>query len=146
MTCGIHYDLKLVDGKPLAAIQFTVFGRLMRKASGPKPKKIYTAVQIVNGEMVLGHPVSVDRDPVSRCLQVMYDQQLLSLTEALFCADTDYDLEGNELRIRVDEDKELPENSLVVAHVTLLIEDELSTESDTYELAAGSYGGITIMF
>ncbi|KAJ7897525.1 hypothetical protein B0H13DRAFT_1884631 [Mycena leptocephala] len=42
------------------------------------------------------------------------------------------------------EDKDLPENSLVVAHVTLVIEDELT--SDTYELAADSYGGITIMF
>jgi hypothetical protein len=52
------------------------------------------------------------------------------------------------LQIRVDEDKELPENlnSLAVAHVTLVIEDELGTESDTYELAADSYGGITIMF
>ncbi|KAJ7872244.1 hypothetical protein B0H13DRAFT_1895431 [Mycena leptocephala] len=44
------------------------------------------------------------------------------------------------------EDKELPENSLVVAYVTLVIEDELSTESDIYELAADSYRGITIMF
>ncbi|KAJ7850248.1 hypothetical protein B0H13DRAFT_1905769 [Mycena leptocephala] len=41
------------------------------------------------------------------------------------------------------EDKELPENSLVVAHVTLVIEDELT--SDTYKLAADSYGGITII-
>jgi hypothetical protein len=53
MTCGVHYDLKLVDdkwvamkktymagigdGRPLAAIRFTVFARLTRKASGPKP-------------------------------------------------------------------------------------------------------------
>ncbi|KAJ7930377.1 hypothetical protein B0H13DRAFT_1858786 [Mycena leptocephala] len=70
MTCEIHYNLKLVDGKPLAAIWFTV--------------------SIENGEMVLGGPVFVDRDLVSRrlqaSLQVMYDQQLLSLTEALFCA------------------------------------------------------------
>jgi hypothetical protein len=42
------------------------------------------------------------------------------------------------------EDKELPGNSLVVAHVTLVIEDELT--SDTYKVAADSYGGITIMF
>jgi hypothetical protein len=44
------------------------------------------------------------------------------------------------LRIRIDEDKEFPENSLVVAHVTLLIEDKLSTMGNTYELAADSYG------
>jgi hypothetical protein len=49
------------------------------------------------------------------------------------------------LRIRDNEDKEFPENSLVVAHVTLLIEDKLSTESDTYELTV-DYRGITIMF
>jgi hypothetical protein len=42
--------------------------------------------------MVLGHPVFMDHDPVSRRLQDMADQQLLSLAEALFCADNDYDL------------------------------------------------------
>jgi hypothetical protein len=80
------------DGRPLAAIRFTVFGRLTRKANGPKPIYIYiqllTAVQIENGEMALGRPVFVDRDPVSHRLKVMYDQQLLSLTEALFCVAT----------------------------------------------------------
>ncbi|KAJ7897811.1 hypothetical protein B0H13DRAFT_1884476 [Mycena leptocephala] len=73
--------------------------------------------------MVLGRPVFMDHDPVSRRLQDMDDQQLLSLAEALFCADNDYDLEGNELQIRVDEDKELLENSRAVAHVTLIIFD-----------------------
>jgi hypothetical protein len=42
--------------------------------------------------MVLGRPVFMDHDPVSRRLQDMDDQQLLSLAEALFCADNDYDL------------------------------------------------------
>jgi hypothetical protein len=57
MTCGIHYVLKLADGKwvamkktytagigngrPLATIRFTVFSRLTGKASALKPTYIY---------------------------------------------------------------------------------------------------------